>query len=113
MSKSILDLLNDELVKARQDIQDAEKRESDILKAIKAIDEDDLKGQEIEEGDTVLLVSVDKTEERYSLNEEMHSVGDEFVVHHINEDVHGRKRVYDSDRFMYALKDLKLIKKKS
>lgn len=113
MSKSILDLLNDELVKARQDIQDAEKRESDILKAIKAIGEEDLSGQEIEVGDTVRLVSTDKTEERYSTNEEMHVVGDEFVVYHVSEDAHYRKRVYDSNKFMYALVDLKLIKKKS
>lgn len=113
MSKSILDLLNDELAKARQDIQDAEKRESDILKAIEAIEESELSGQEIEAGDTVRLVSTDKTEERYSINEDMYFVGDEFVVHHVNEDVHNRKRVYDSNKFMYALVDLKLIKKKS
>lgn len=121
MSKSILTLLTDELIKVQAEIQDAEKREADIIKAIKAIEsdkkEDIIKQEEekdvIEQGDTVKVIDIDLTESRYSYTHEMHGVGHMFTVREVCQDSKGSLYAYDDEYYMYALEDLKLIEKKS
>lgn len=112
MSKSILDLLNDELAKTQEELQELEKRESDIMKAIKSIESDEEKDV-IEQGDTVKVIDIDLTESRYSYTHEMHGVGHMFTVREVCQDSKGSLYAYDDEYYMYALEDLKLIEKKS
>lgn len=115
MSKSILTLLTDELIKVQAEIQDAEKREADIIKAIKAIESDEEEEEKdvIEQGDTVKVIDIDLTESRYSYTHEMHGVGHMFTVREVCQDSKGFLYAYDDEYYMYALEDLKLIEKKS